>query len=132
MTIQLDPSQDIDLNLRWEVTALGREVLRLNLRWETTEMGREVLRDSAPTMHGYVDGPKTSCGLPIEAGDPELSRDIDPVDCWACLFALRPQGDPADYCDGGCPENDDGEHIYSLGVYGVQCAACCLYLAQVA
>ena len=116
MTIQLDPSQDTDLNQRWEIT----------------ELGRQALRDSAPSIHGYVDGPTTACGLPIEAGDHELSRDIDPVDCWVCLFALRPQGDPAEYCDGGCPENDDGEHIYSLGVYGVQCAVCRLYLAQVA
>ena len=68
-----------------------------------------------PTMHHYDDGDITACGLPIEDGYPELSRDTDRVDCWRCLFALLPQGETTSYCDGGCPDCNDQPPAYLHG-----------------
>ena len=68
-----------------------------------------------PSIHLYDDGDITACGLPIEDGYPELSRDTDRVDCWRCLFALLPQGETTSYCDGGCPDCNDQPPAYLHG-----------------
>ena len=68
-----------------------------------------------PNVHLYVYRAKTACGLPIAGGGSELSLDPDRVDCSACLFALLPQGDPAAYCDGGCPDCNEQPPAYLHG-----------------
>ena len=68
-----------------------------------------------PDIHLYLDGDLTACGLPIEGGYPELSRDLDRVDCSRCLFALLPQGVPTSYCDGDCPDCNEQPPAYLHG-----------------
>ena len=109
MVIQRELSQDIDPNQRWEITELGRKALR-----DATPT--QAQGETMPIIHLHVGGERTACGSPIEAGDPELTRDLARVDCWVCLFALVVQGDPsAAYCDGGCPDCNEQPPAYLHG-----------------
>ena len=72
------------------------------------------------------------CHFPDCVTDPyQKRRDVKPedarlIDQWVAENAtvMTPVS--------GCPENDDGEHIYALGANGVQCAACLQYLGKAA
>ena len=82
MTIRSAPCQDIDLDLRWNITKLGRDALR----------------DSGPT--GFPFG-----GNPVGADALVFRHPFD----------LLPQGDPAAYCDGGCPDCKEEPPAYLHG-----------------